>query len=275
MTWTSEKARAICDRILSFSKAARVRGLAPRWPRRVTPGSPPATSRRPAWRGPSGCTSPAARAGKSGSTTTDELDESLLREAVARSEALMAAAQPDPEQVEGLGPQTYPEIAAYDEATADAGPARRGDGVRAALDRGRALGLGAAGFFETAATCVGDRQQEGELRLPPVDQCRVLGHDAHADGTGSGYAWFASPRLGDVNARAIAGRAAAKAESSAHPRDLPPGAIPGDPRAGGRRRPADDRCSVDERPHRSTRGGASSRSPTAAAGSARRSSPTA
>ena len=47
--------------------------------------------------------------GKSGSTTTDELDDSLLREAVARSEALMAAARPDPEQVEGLGPQQYPD----------------------------------------------------------------------------------------------------------------------------------------------------------------------
>jgi predicted Zn-dependent protease len=44
-----------------------------------------------------------------------------------------------------------------------------------------------------------------------------------ADGTGSGYASFASPRVADINAAALAARAAAKAESSAHPRDLPPG----------------------------------------------------
>ncbi len=44
-----------------------------------------------------------------------------------------------------------------------------------------------------------------------------------ADGTGSGYAWFASPRVSDIDAAALADRAAAKAESSANPRDLPPG----------------------------------------------------
>src|SRR5215831_18090450 len=146
MTWTSEKARALTDRILSFSKARECEvslrlsetghtrfaaneittaGMV----RTVTIGI---TSRE---------------GGRSGSTTTDELDDSLLREAVARSEALMAAARPDPEQVEGLGPQNYPEIPAYDDATAEAGPVRRRDGIRPALDRARDRGLNAAGFF--------------------------------------------------------------------------------------------------------------------------------
>ena len=44
-----------------------------------------------------------------------------------------------------------------------------------------------------------------------------------ADGTGSGYASFASPRLADIDAAALAERSATKAESSAKPRDLPPG----------------------------------------------------
>ncbi len=44
-----------------------------------------------------------------------------------------------------------------------------------------------------------------------------------ADGTGSGYASFVSPRLSDIDAAALAERAATKAETSAKPRDLPPG----------------------------------------------------
>ena len=44
-----------------------------------------------------------------------------------------------------------------------------------------------------------------------------------ADGTGSGYASFVSPRLSDIDAAALAERAATKAETSAQPRDLPPG----------------------------------------------------
>jgi predicted Zn-dependent protease len=161
--------------------------------------------------------------GRSGSTTTDELDESLLREAVARSEALMAAARPDPEEVEGLGPQDYPEIPAYDEATAAAGPVQRRDGVKPALDRARDRGLDAAGFFETRASCDAIANKKGNFGFHRSTNAAYSTTMRTADGTGSGYAWFASPRVADIDAAELAGRAAAKAESSAHPRDLPPG----------------------------------------------------
>ncbi len=161
--------------------------------------------------------------GRNGSTTTDELDESLLREAVARSEALMAAARPDPEQVEGLGPQNYPEIPAYDDATAACGPVRRRDGVKPALDRARDRGLNAAGFFETRASCDAIANKKGNFGFHRSTIAAYSTTMRTADGTGSGYAWFASPRVSDIDAAALAGRAAAKAESSAHPRDLPPG----------------------------------------------------
>ena len=108
MSWTSDQARSLADRILSFSKAPECEvslrlsqtGHTRFAANEITTAgmvrnvSVSITSRE---------------GGKSGSTTTDELDESLLREAVARSEALMAAAQPDPEQVESLGPQHYPD----------------------------------------------------------------------------------------------------------------------------------------------------------------------
>ena len=45
-----------------------------------------------------------------------------------------------------------------------------------------------------------------------------------ADGTGSGWAGFESPRLGDVKAASLAARAAKKARASAAPKELPPGA---------------------------------------------------
>ena len=103
MSWTSDQARALAERILSFSKAAECEvslrlsqtGHTRFAANEITTAgmvrnvSVSITSRE---------------GGKSGSTTTDELDPSLLREAVARSEALMAAAQPDPEQVESLEP---------------------------------------------------------------------------------------------------------------------------------------------------------------------------
>ncbi len=225
MTWTSEKARALCDRILSFSKAEECEvslRLSDEGHTRFAAND--VTTAGMARTVSVGITS--REGGRSGSTTTDELDDSLLREAVARSEALMAAARPDPEQVEGLGPQNYPEIPAYDEATASAGPALRRDGVKPALDRARDRGLHAAGFFETTAACAAIANKKGNFGFHRSTNAAYSTTMRTADGTGSGYASFASPRAADIDAAELAGRAAAKAETSARPRDLPPGRYP-------------------------------------------------
>src|SRR5580693_8650508 len=221
MSWTSDQARALADRILAFSKAPECEvslrlsqtGHTRFAANEITTAgmirnvSISITSRE---------------AGKSGSTTTDELDDSLLREAVARSEALMAAARPDPEQVEGLGPQHYPEIDAVDEPTADAGPIRRRDGVKAALDRARGRGLNASGFFENGARSSAIANKKGNFGFHRATFAEYSTTMRTADGTGSGYARSGSPRLTDLQASSLAERAATKAESSAKPRELPP-----------------------------------------------------
>ena len=71
-----------------------------------------------------------------------------------------------------------------------------------------------------------------------------------ADGTGSGYARFGSPRLSDIDAAALAERAATKAETSAQPARPAAGRVHGDPRARGGRRPADVPALLAQRPHR-------------------------
>jgi predicted Zn-dependent protease len=225
MTWTSEKARALCDRILSFSKARECEVSL----RAAEEGHTRFAANDVTTAGMARTVTvhiTSREGGRSGSTTTDELDESLLREAVARSEALMAAARPDPEQVEGLGPQKYPEIPAYDDATAAAGPLQRRDGVKPALERARTGGFNAAGFFETTAGCSAIANKKGNFGFHRSTNAAYTVTMRTPDGTGSGYAGFASPRMADVDAAALAGRAAAKAESSAHPRELPPGRYP-------------------------------------------------
>ena len=76
----------------------------------------------------------------------------------------MASARPDPEQVEGLGPQDYPPIPGFDESTAVAGPIRRRDGVKAALDR---AGPSAQrlGLLREHCALGGDRQQGSDRRM--------------------------------------------------------------------------------------------------------------
>jgi len=222
MNWTSQKARELCDRILSYSKARECEvslGLGEAGHTRFAANdvTTAGTARTVRIRITS------REGGRSGSTTTDALDDSLLREAVERSEALMAASRPDPEQVEGLGPQHYPEIPAYDEATALAGPVQRRDGVRPALDQARDRGLNASGFFENTATSAAIANKKGNFAFHRSTSAAYSVTMRTTDGTGSGYAAFASPRAADIDAPALAAQAAAKAETSAHPHDLPPG----------------------------------------------------
>jgi predicted Zn-dependent protease len=222
MSWTIEQARALADRILSFSRAAECEltlSLSTTGHTRFAANE--ITTAGVARTVTVGITS--REGGRSGTTSTDEIDDSALRDAVERSEALMAAARPDPEQVEGLGPQHYPEIPGFDAATTAAGPIERREGVKRALDRSRDGGLSASGFFETTARWSAIANKKGNFgfhRSTSADYSTTM---RTTDATGSGYASFSSPRFSDIDAKSLADRAARKAETSARPRDLPPG----------------------------------------------------
>ena len=223
MSWTPDQAKALAEKILSFSKAPECEVSL----RLSQTGHTRFAANEITTAGMVRDVSVAITshdAGKSGSTTTVELDDSLLREAVAKSEALMAAAQPDPEQVESLGPQDYPPIPAFDDATAAAGPIERRDGVKAALELARGEGLNASGFFETGARWLAIANKKGNFGFHRATFAEYSTTMRTADGTGSGYARSGSSRLADLQASSLAERAASKAESSAKPRELPPGA---------------------------------------------------
>ena len=238
MSWTSDQAKALAERILSFSRAPDCEVAL----RLTQTGHTRFAANEITTAGMVRNVSVAITSrdgGKSGSTVSDEQDESLLRETVARSEALMAAAQPDPESVESLGPQNYPEIPAFDDATASAGPIERRDGVKAALDRARGDGLNGSGFFETGARWLAVANKKGNFGFHRATFAEYSTTMRTADGTGSGYARMSSPCLADLDAAALAERAAKKAQSSAKPARLGPGSAHRHPRARGGRRSID------------------------------------
>jgi predicted Zn-dependent protease len=135
----------------------------------------------------------------------------------------MAGASPNPEHVADLGPQEYPAVAGFDEATAICSPVERRDGVKAALDRGRGRGLDASGFFETGAYWSAIANKKGNFGFHRHTSATFETTMRTSDGTGSGYASFSAPRVSTVDPSSIAERAANKAETSARPRDIAPG----------------------------------------------------
>ena len=162
--------------------------------------------------------------GRSGTVRVNDLDPDALRKAVALSEELMRSATPDPEYVEGLGPQTYPEIRSFYAETARAGALEHHPGVKAALDEAGLRKLTASGFSETTVAASAIANKKGNFGFHVGSTASYSTTMRTADGTGSGWAGFESPRFEDVKATVLAARAGKKAQASASPKELAPGA---------------------------------------------------
>jgi predicted Zn-dependent protease len=225
MSWTQEQARALADKILAMSKAPACAVTL----RRQTLGHTRFAANDVTTAGISenvSITIESIDGSRSVTTTADTTDESGLRAAVARNEALLATARDNPEAVEPLGPQDYPTVAAFDAHTAQASATVRSQGVKAALDLARGRDLNASGFFETGATWSAIANSKGNFGFHRSTSAGYSATMRTQDGTGSGYAALEAPRLAGVDAAALAQRAAFKAENSAKPRDLAPGEYP-------------------------------------------------
>jgi predicted Zn-dependent protease len=223
MSWTTPDAKKLSDQILSFSKAPECE---------IALAETSLTHTR--FAANEITTSGAARdlsvsitsrgEGKSGSVRVNDLDPDALRKAVALSEELMRSATADPESVDGLGPQTYPEIRSFHQETARAGALEHRPGVKAALDEALARKLTASGFSETGVTISAIANKKGNFGFHEGTTASYSTTMRTADGTGSGWAGLESPRFEDVKAADLAARAAKKARASAAPKELPPGA---------------------------------------------------
>lgn len=222
MSWTRQQAKGLTDQILSYSRAKECEvslehtqlGHTRFAANDITTSGSSRTIE----------ISITSRDGKrSGTTHANDLDAAVLQEVVARSEELMEAASPDPEYVEGLGQQKYPEIHAFHEETAKARAVERAVGVKTALDLSQASGLFASGFSENVAHWSAIANKKRNFGFASGTTAVFSTTMRTEDGTGSGWAGMNSPRFTQIPAQALATRAAKKAEMSANPKTLEPG----------------------------------------------------
>ena len=161
--------------------------------------------------------------GRSGTITTDDLSPAGLKAAMARAEALRALMPVDPEMMDMLPPQRYPELAKFHDESARAGAAERAAGVKASLALAAKQSLTAAGFYQNGAIVQGIANSKGNFGWHRRSDVEFSATMRTGDGTGSGWASAYSPRFSDVDAKAVARRAADKGIASAHPKEVPPG----------------------------------------------------
>jgi predicted Zn-dependent protease len=165
-----------------------------------------------------------SRVGKrSGSVTTNRLDDTSLREAVALSERLAKLSPEDPEAMPELEPQQYVEPQGWSDATASLDPASRAGATREITDAARAAGLVATGYLETLAGASVVANSKGLFAFGRQTALALTTTVRTEDGTGSGGAGTASHDWRTINPKALGARAIDKAKRSTNAVAIEPG----------------------------------------------------
>jgi predicted Zn-dependent protease len=222
MAWTREESKKLADRILSYSRAPECEV----WLEATEAGHTRFAANDVTTSGVARDLTIAIVSrgdGRTGTVRVNDTDVAGLKTAVARSEEVMAAANVDPEWVEGLPAQKYPEIKGAHAVTTKAGAPERKNGVKAALDLARGKKLNASGYSETATRWSALANKKGNFGYFTSTSAEFSTTMRTEDGTGSGWASLEAPDFSAIPTEELARRAAKKAEESARPRDLEPG----------------------------------------------------
>jgi predicted Zn-dependent protease len=161
-----------------------------------------------------------------GVASSNRIDEEGLRR-LAETAGAIARNSEELEDWGGLPePTTIADIpAAFAQATADATPELRADGVRAVIAAADAAGVVSYGSFATAAEVIAVANSKGIRASQRRTSSQLLTVAMAPDG-GSGYAESAAVDVSDIDAAAIGREAADKARSTGNPVSVEPGEWP-------------------------------------------------
>jgi predicted Zn-dependent protease len=151
-----------------------------------------------------------ARDGRTGATTTTELDDAALEAAVRRSEELASIAPPNPERVPPLGPQKYAEYDNWDERTAKARAPEMVPHVKAVVDGAIAKKFVAAGFIQRTSSVSASTNKNGNFVYERSTDSRMATTVRTPAGTSSGWAGQPAVRLAEINGAGLGARAIEK-----------------------------------------------------------------
>jgi predicted Zn-dependent protease len=162
------------------------------------------------------------------SASTNVLDDASLKRTVDLAARLARLSPEDPELMPELGPQTYANVSAYIDRTANLDPETRATAVRRAIEAANNAGKDAgpvfsAGFLEFNASAIAVANSAGLFAYHRTTAADFSMTARTPDGTGSGWA-SAGARDWHAFDTAASGRIAAqKAVASRNPATLEPG----------------------------------------------------
>ena len=161
------------------------------------------------------------RGGVVGNASTNQWDEESLRAAVEKAERACEFGKPEEELLPLAGPQTYEEVDAYDEATAETSPDFRADQVGKTFRSCEAEGLEAAGIFSNEASVTAIANSEG-LFAHHAGTNAIFSLTV-SDGRVSGWGETNGPRLGGLDFDGVLDKAVEGCLMAKDPIEIEPG----------------------------------------------------
>lgn len=218
-----EEAQSIIKKIVSFSKADEVSvGLGTVYQTDVRFAANQMSTSGGVVFGNLGVTATIGK--KHAVATTNDFSDESLRQVVERAEALARLSPDDPENMPGLGPQTYLPVQGYFESTANLTPEDRAKAALTALEPARKAGdLATAGFIIASVGAGALGNSRGLFAYNRTTNVNYTVTVRTSDGTGSGWAGGEHPDWKQVDFAALSKRAIDKARMSRNPVAIEPG----------------------------------------------------
>lgn len=219
---TRDEAKALADRVLSFSKADQTRvNITSEWNGNTRFADASITTS-------GGITDvivevTATIGRRRASASTNVLEDASLRRTVELAAQLARLSPEDPEIMPELGPQGYTSVNAYIEDTANLTPAARAGAVRRTVDAAGGGKIFVAGFLNAHVIDVAVATSSGLFAYHRTTDANLAATARTPDGTGSGWASSGSRDWGTIDPAAIGRVAARKAEASRNPQSINPG----------------------------------------------------
>jgi predicted Zn-dependent protease len=151
---------------------------------------------------------------RSGTATTNTLDDAGLERVVRAAEEIARLRPEDPEQMPFVEKQDYSTVTSFDQSTYDADAKARADAIAAVIEPSIRKNLVAAGIYEHQGGFNARANTKGNFGYTNSSLATYTTTVRTADGKGSGWASGISHKINEVNASAIAERAISKAELS-------------------------------------------------------------
>jgi predicted Zn-dependent protease len=218
---TRDEARALAERVLSFSKADQTRvNITSAWAGNTRFADASITTSGGVTDVEVTVTATIGR--KRASAKTNVLDDAGLRRTVDLAAQLARLSPDDPELMPELGSQNYATVNAYIEDTANLNPIARAGAVQRAIQATGGGKIFSAGFLEANVIAVAVATSNGLFAYHRTTDSELSMTVRTPDGTGSGWASVGARDWGAVDPSTIGRTAARKALSSRNPQPIDP-----------------------------------------------------